>query len=53
MTRGLRDASELARQMRRDKIPLGCMVMSAFPVKGAGPLVYGGREKGLQVRQEE
>lgn len=53
LTRVLRGASELARQMRGEKIPLGCLVMNAFPCKGTGPLIYGGKEKGLQVKQEE
>lgn len=39
LTRGLKDPSELARQLRRDKRSLLCKIVHAFPGKGAGPLV--------------
>lgn len=49
LTRVLRGASELARQMRGEKIPLRCSVMNAFPCKGAGPLlVVVARRKGYR-----
>lgn len=49
----MKDASELARQMKGDESPAGCMVMKAFPGKGVGPLVWMYRvEERAIVRQE-